>query len=1144
MTSHDPGQNQDNWFDDEMEGIFNDLNSEDSNSSLDNDLDDLVNLFDDDFPDAEPSAPLSAPLSRSTQNPQRMTLSLDSPNAELEALFSENPDLKNAELDPYETSSWLDFGSIPDAEPMGTQAEVDSGAEDSLFEIDDLFDDVEIHGEPISFEKFTDDHSTVVTTSELDDLRDLLGVEEEPVIARHKTPIRTTQTRIQEKSPVSAAHISPSLDVSKPLPVFFYDGLETLETLISEPPLLAKVAKLDIKALEALIDAPCRVPDVVVNVSKPVAPRAIAVSKQFDTETEDEFKDLEALLEQADRTMGGPPTMVTVGGQRLQPRSRPAKTKSFEQTMRVPVKQLDNLSNLIGELVVKRNRLEQDQERLRQFLDNLLTQSQNLSDVGGRMQDLYERTLLEGALLASRSPDRGNAKSSFSGSYTTFSGSSNDGLDALEMDRFTGFHLLSQEMIELIVRVRESSSDIQYLVDETDQVARSLRQVTTQLQEGMTKSRMVSFAQTADRLPRAIREVSMKLNKQVKLQVEGREVLVDKMILEHLYNPMTHLVNNAITHGIESPEVRRQKGKPPEGKITIRAFLQGNQTLIMVSDDGAGIDAERVKRKAVEKGLMSQFDVNLLTEQEVYELLFHAGFSTKDQADDFSGRGVGLDVVRTSLLDVRGSVTIDSVLGQGTTFNIRLPLTLSICKALCCLSDRARIAFPMDGVEDTKDYLPSDIVQNEEGQNCIPWNDALLPIYRLQDLLSYHRQLSRGSVYGGKPEEDIVAIVILRGGGSNLLAIQVDQVIGEEEIVIKQIEGPIPKPLGIAGATVRGDGIIMPIGDAIELIEIAQGRLRVDTGSSLWRKTIVPNLNEAQIEPTVLIIDDSITVRELLSLSFGKAGYRVEQARDGQEAWEKLRSGLPCDLVFCDIEMPRMNGLELLSHLQNDEQLSRIPVALLTSRGADRHRKVAAKLGASGYFTKPYTEKDIIDAAKRMIQGEILLQGSVKQPHSFISRFKQNQAKQTMPGQHPPDSFEDQDITPKVLIIDDSVMVREMLSLTYRKAGYQPEVARDGQDAWEKLRSGLLCDLILCDIEMPRMNGLELLDRIQEDPNLSKIPIAMITSRGAQKMQRLAAEKGAKGYFVKPYIEDALLEASQRLMAGEVLLDINVLAED
>jgi chemosensory pili system protein ChpA (sensor histidine kinase/response regulator) len=725
-----------------------------------------------------------------------------------------------------------------------------------------------------------------------------------------------------------------------------------------------------------------------------------------------------------------------------------------------------------------------------------------------------------------------------------FSGATQGGdqpLDALEMDRFTGFHLLSQEMIELIVRVRESTSDIQYLVDETDQVARTLRQVTTQLQEGMTKSRMVPFAQTADRLPRAIREVSMKLNKQVGLQVEGREVLIDKMILEHLYNPMTHLVNNAITHGIESPEERQRKGKSPEGEVSISAFLQGNQTLITVSDDGAGIDAERVKRKAIEKGVITPLEAHSMNEQDVYDLLFHAGFSTKDKADDFSGRGVGLDVVRTSLLEIRGSVAIDSTPGKGTTFSIRLPLTLSICKALCCLSDRARIAFPMDGVEDTKDYLPSDVVLNEEEHPCIHWQDMLLPIYRLGDLLNYNRQLSRGTVYGGKKEEEIVSIVVLRGGASNLLAIQVDNVLGEEEIVIKQIEGPVPKPPGIAGATVRGDGSIMPIGDVLELIEIAQGRIRTDIGGGLWRKTATPVNQDLQMEPTVLIVDDSITVRELLSLSFSKAGYRVEQARDGQEAWEKLRSGLPCDLVFCDIEMPRMNGLELLSQMQSDEQLANIPIALLTSRGADRHRKVAARLGASGYFTKPYTEKDILDAAARMMQGEVLLQGSIKQPHSFLSRFKK--AKQTNPDQFLP-LQDEMDVSPRVLIIDDSVMVREMLSLTYRKAGYDTEVARDGQDAWEKLRSGLPCDLILCDIEMPRMNGLELLSRLQDDPQLSRIPVAMITSRGAQKMQRLAAEKGAKGYFVKPYIEEALLEASQRLMAGEMLLDVNALVED
>ncbi len=760
------------------------------------------------------------------------------------------------------------------------------------------------------------------------------------------------------------------------------------------------------------------------------------------------------------------------------------------------------------------------------------------------MQDLYERTLLEGALLASRHSKRSSAnpqstkadwRNTMSSSTTVIQ---DQDLDALEMDRFTGFHLLSQEMIELIVRVRESASDIQYLVDETDQVARTLRQVTTQLQEGMTKSRMVPFTQTADRLPRAIREVSMQLQKKVNLEVEGRDVLIDKMILEHLYNPMTHLVNNAITHGIETPEERRQAGKPPGGRLKIRAFLQGNQTIITVSDDGAGIDPEHVKQKAIEKGLITRVEARTLSEADIFDLLFQAGFSTKDQADDFSGRGVGLDVVRTILIDIRGGISIDSELGKGTTFTIRLPLTLSICKALCCLNNHARLAFPMDGVEDTKDYIPDDIITNEDGQKFVPWNTMQLPLYQLSDLLNYNRQLSRGSVYGGKQKEDLVAVVILRGSGNNFLALQVDQVLGEEEIVIKQLEGPIPKPPGIAGATVRGDGSIMPIGDVLELIEIALGRIRNDSSSGLWRKPSTPSLRSVQLEPTVLIVDDSITVRELLSLSFKKAGFRVEQARDGQEAWEQLKSGLPCDLVFCDIEMPRMNGLELLSQLQGDDELSDIPVALLTSRGADRHRNVAAKLGATGYFTKPYTEKDLLDSANRMLNGEILLKGSIRQPSSEPSRFKKAQA--AIPRQASDISegeSQSQSASKTILIVDDSVMVREMLSATFNKANYQTETARDAREALEKLRTGLPCDLILCDVEMPRMNGLEFLEQLQSHPDLSKIPLALLTSRGAQKTQRLAAEKGAKGYFVKPYVEERLLEASERLMKGEVLLD-------
>jgi chemosensory pili system protein ChpA (sensor histidine kinase/response regulator) len=207
---------------------------------------------------------------------------------------------------------------------------------------------------------------------------------------------------------------------------------------------------------------------------------------------------------------------------------------------------------------------------------------------------------------------------------------------------------------------------------------------------------------------------------------------------------------------------------------------------------------------------------------------------------------------------------------------------------------------------------------------------------------------------------------------NNIVAVQVDQVLGEQEIVIKQLEGPAPKPTGIAGATIQGDGRVMAIADVLELIDIGMGRVRRDMSTLVWAEPAMEAV-PAKTEPMVLIVDDSITVRELLSMTFNKIGYRVEQARDGQEAWDKLRAGLPCDIIFCDIEMPRMDGLELLSRVQKDPNLSHLPIAMLTSRGADRHRQLAAQLGASGYFTKPYLEEALLDAAQRMLKGEVLL---------------------------------------------------------------------------------------------------------------------------------------------------------------------------
>ncbi len=679
---------------------------------------------------------------------------------------------------------------------------------------------------------------------------------------------------------------------------------------------------------------------------------------------EDEFSELENLLEQADKKISNSSATSRKTSTSKIPRPMTRRTIK-EESMKIPVKQLDDMSNLVGELVVNRNTLEQDHERLRQALDSLLLQVQHLSDVGMRMQEYYERSLVESSLLSTRR----------SREYDDSSDNShNRGFSEIEMDRFTPFHILAQEMIQFIVRVRESASDIDFITEETEQVARQLRQATNQLQAGLTKARMVPFAQAVDRLRRGVRDNAIRYGKQVELVTEGVNTLVDKMILDHLTDPLTHMVNNAIAHGIETPEIRQAAGKSPTGIINIRALQQGNQTIISVSDDGAGIDHQKVKNKAVKKGILTPEQAQTMSRIDAYELLFLPSFSTADEVDDIKGRGMGMNVVQNDISEIRGTVGTDSTLGKGTSFTIRLPLTLSICKALFCICDRTRIAFPMDGVEDTLSITAKNIQQDAEGQSFIVWRDINLPFQPLKDILVFNRQLTRGNFYGTKKDDDLISVIIVRSGNT-MIALQIDQILSQQEIVIKQFEGPAPKPSGIAGATVLGDGMIMPIADVLEIIDIFQGKMSKHIGGN-WQHSGLSSIDiplAGKVEITVLIVDDSITVRQLLSLTFTKAGYRVEQARDGQEAWDKLRSGLPCDIVFCDIEMPRCDGLEFLSRIQKDSSFDQLPIAMLTSRGADKHRQMALQLGASGYFTKPYLEEALLEAASRMLKGEKLV---------------------------------------------------------------------------------------------------------------------------------------------------------------------------
>jgi len=883
---------------------------------------------------------------------------LSEPSSETAAEVSEELDFGDFDLSEppsetaAETAEELDFGDFDLSEPSSeTAAETAEELDFGDFDLSEPPSETAAEASE-ELDRFASEPTDVEELS----LDDLLG---ENLAVKEAQP-ETSEEAFDLDALLEDADATFESELEPPTSEF--PELEILLNL--EPQFLGKDV---FDALEDYLDR-TDISPVEVLPSEMFSPAPLDLQTEGAAEERDrgEFSDLEDLLKELEPSTPAPSTSKSTRS--TTKRSRTA----FEQTMRVPIKQLDNLSNLVGELVVNRNSLEQDQERLRQFLDNLLHQVSQLTEVGQQMQDLYERTLLEMALLASRQNRKLMERRGHQDSER------DDGeYDALEMDRFTAFHTHAQDIIELVVRVRESASDIEFLVDENEQITRQLRQITNQLREDLTRSRMVPFANAADRLPRGVRDNAIKFGKQVDLQIEGRDTLIDRMILEHLYDPLTHLVNNAIAHGIEPSEDRTVKGKSPTGKITVSSFHQGNQTIISIADDGAGIDVDKVKSKALQKGLIKPEQARSMSDLEVYDLLFLPGLSTRDKADDLAGRGVGMDVVKTKLNEIRGVVNTDSTPNKGTTFTIRLPLTLSISKALCCISDHAPIAFPMDGVGEVLDNLPTNrIVKEPDGRSYVQWRDQQVPYQPLRDLFTYNRISRRSKMYGSNAEEDTISVVVLRSGGS-YLAISVDRIVGEQEIVIKQLEGPAPKPMGITGATVMGDGRIVPIADVLELIDLSMGRVRHDPGSTLWDDTATAVEETAAVteksEPMVLIVDDSITVRELLSMTFKKSGYRVEQARDGQEAWEKLRSGLPCELVFCDMEMPRMNGMELLEKMHNDSQLHDLPIAMLTSRTAEKMKRKAAELGARGYFTKPYLEEVLLDAAQRMLSGEVLM---------------------------------------------------------------------------------------------------------------------------------------------------------------------------
>ncbi len=617
-------------------------------------------------------------------------------------------------------------------------------------------------------------------------------------------------------------------------------------------------------------------------------------------------------------------------------------------TVRVLVQQLNRIQDLFGELTIDRNGLDLNLKRLRNLTRQLSQRLQTLQRVNYKLRTVYDHVAVsQPPVVASRT------NATVPNSFSEF--------DELEMDRYTDWHSLSQQVIETIVQLQEVADDLGIGLDDTDQSARNLNKTSKQLQSGFTRLRMRPFAELVDRFPRALQEWCAEYGKQVRLNIEGETVLLDRNILETLQDPLLHLLRNAFDHGIEHPQTRIENGKLAEGLIEIRAVQQGNRTLITIEDDGEGIAIDKIRDRATQIGL----DPTLLataSETELLSLIFEPGFSTSDRVTDLSGRGVGMDVVRTHLQQIRGEITINTQAGVGTTFTLSVPATLSTVRVVLAESNGMLLAIPSEAIAEVILFEPDMVIPTGVGE-AIDYQGQPVSLIRLQHKLQFNCIRTRHN-YETPPMLQSDSVVIIRQG-LQLTALQVDRCWTDQEVTVRSMTNFLPLPTGFNSCAILGDGRVAPLVNVPEFLHEITSPPRVQPSLpalfSAATSVALPTV------PIVLVVDDSINVRRFLALTLAKSGYQVEQAKDGQDAIEQLEAGLAVQAIVCDVEMPRLDGFGLLTKLKANHKLSRIPVTMLTSRSGDKHRQLATQLGADAYFPKPYNEQALLQTLDRLM---------------------------------------------------------------------------------------------------------------------------------------------------------------------------------
>jgi chemosensory pili system protein ChpA (sensor histidine kinase/response regulator) len=612
------------------------------------------------------------------------------------------------------------------------------------------------------------------------------------------------------------------------------------------------------------------------------------------------------------------PAAAPTAAKPLPPSEREIQPKAL---LRVRADVVDRLVNEAGEVAIARSRIEGEMRTLKgamqELTDNVLRLRAQLREI-----EIQAESQMQSRLELAKETQRN--------------------FDPLEFDRFTRFQEVTRLMAESVNDVSTVHSNLVITVDETEKALLAQARLNRDLQQDLMRVRMVPFGSLQERLYRIVRQTAKEVGKRANLEIKGTQVELDRSVLERITGPFEHLLRNAVAHGIEKPETRRGAGKAEIGEIRLELKQEGNEVQLVLSDDGAGLNIERIREKAIEKGLM-QANSNL-TESEIADFIFHAGFSTAEEVSQLAGRGVGMDVVRNEVAALGGRVEMRFTKGQGTRFAIYLPLTLAVTQTVLVRAGTRTYAIPSVMVEQVLQLRQEQLVA-AYAQRQTEWQDRHYPFHYLPHLL--------GATDAVGEQKRFSPTLYLRSG-TNSIALHVDDMVGSnQEIVVKTIGPQLQRIAGITGATVLGTGEIVLI---LNPVQLALKEVAI-------RPAIVheaPKPQAAATQPTVMVVDDSLTVRKVTGRLLERQGYRVVTARDGVEAMEKLLELVP-DVMLVDIEMPRMDGFDLTRNVRADARLARVPIIMITSRTADKHQSYAREIGVSHFLGKPYQEDDLLE---------------------------------------------------------------------------------------------------------------------------------------------------------------------------------------